>query len=44
MVYKDEQKLEFKNLMDLIHSKAKELGIALKSADLKDIGYSDKAY
>jgi hypothetical protein len=37
MAYKDEQELDFKNLMDLIHSKAKELGIALKSADFTDI-------
>ena len=37
MAYKDEQQLDFKNLIDLINSKAEELGIALKSANFKDI-------
>lgn len=37
MAYKDQQELDFKNLMDLIYSKANELGIVLKSADFNDI-------
>jgi serine/threonine protein kinase len=37
MAYKDEQEFEFKYLMDQIYSKAKELGIVLKSAEFTDI-------
>jgi len=37
IAYKDEQELEFKCLIDYIHSKAKELGIVLKSASFTDI-------
>ena len=37
MAYKDEQEFEFKYLIDQIYSKAKELGIVLKSIEFTDI-------